>query len=132
MSADAQRFAQKVLDGLAGAGLYTDRAVGAAGGPSTSSMTMLRKVAKGEIGMAEPREPTWSNIDKAARWEPGSARRVWFGEEPVGALSEDDDFVASPGERVPAGVTNDEVLRELRAMQRRIDELSERLANPGQ
>lgn len=129
MSADAQRFAQVVLDGLAAAGLFTDRAIGSAGGPSTSTMTLLRKVARGEISMSEPREPTWSNIDKAAGWEPGSARRVWAGSEPVGGSTEDDTYVASPGARAISGVTNEEVLRELREMQQRIDELSRRLAN---
>jgi len=131
MSPNPERFAQIVLAAFADAGLHTDAQIIKAGGPSTSTMTTFRKVAdpENEATMGEPREPTWSKVDAAAGWESGSARRVWAGEDPVGGAKQDADYVASPGDRKPAGVTNDEVLRELRAMQQRIEELSQRLAD---
>jgi hypothetical protein len=91
MPANAQQFARRVLDAFVEAGIATDALVGAAGGPSTSTMTKLRKVAVGEDTMPEPREPTWSKIDKAAGWLPGSARRVWHGAEPTPMAEEHGD-----------------------------------------
>lgn len=130
MSSNPQRFAQMVLKAFADRELYTDPQIIKAGGPSTSQMTLIRKVADPEKNwtMNEPREPTWSKVDTAAGWVSGSARKVWNGgdPEPVGT-PEQDEFVASPGARKTPGVTNDEVLRELRAMQQRIEELSRRL-----
>lgn len=52
----------------------------------------------------------------------------WWG-EPVGGGDQDRDYVASPGATEVPGVTDAEVLQELRDMQRRLEELSERLAN---
>lgn len=82
MFSDAQRFATAVLEAFRHAGYATDAQVVAAGGPSTTTMTKLRKVAAGAADMVEPREPTWSKIDKAAVWRPGTARRIWAGEDP--------------------------------------------------
>lgn len=47
---------------------------------------------------------------------------------PVGPQEQDAGYVASPGERAQAGVTDDEVLREIRAMRDDVRELSERVA----
>lgn len=85
MSADAQRFAQVVLAAFETAGRTTDTAVNRAGGPSTSTMTKLRKAAEGAATLSEPRSPTWEAIEAAANWPPGTARRVWAGGE-VGEL----------------------------------------------
>lgn len=48
--------------------------------------------------------------------------------DPVGG-PEQDAFVASPGELTEAGVSNDELLREIRAVRRDQLELSQRVAN---
>lgn len=81
MSADVQRFAQVVLSAFRTAGRSTDSEVSRAGGPSTTTMTKLRAAAKGEP-LAEPRSQTWTAIERAANWPPGSARSVWEGGEP--------------------------------------------------
>lgn len=77
MSSNAQRFAAEVLAAFRAAGHYTDQEVGDAGGPSTTTMTKLRKVAEGEGEMPEPRGDTYKKIDAAAEWMPGSARALW-------------------------------------------------------
>lgn len=78
MSSNAQRFAKAVLDAFKAAGAYTDKEVGDAGGPSTTTLTTLRKVASGErSSMSEPRSDTLRKIDRAAHWETGSARALW-------------------------------------------------------
>lgn len=81
MSADAQRFAHLVLSAFEAAGRTTDAQVGAAGGPSTSTMTKLR-AARGGGPLAEPRSTTWTAIERAANWPPGAARAVWAGGDP--------------------------------------------------
>lgn len=83
MSADVQRFATIVLRAFEDAGRTTDHEVGLAKGPSTSTMTKLRKAAEGTATMAEPRSQTWTAIESAANWPPGTARRVWNGGEPA-------------------------------------------------
>jgi hypothetical protein len=83
MSPDPQRFARRVLAAFTAAGNRTEAQIAKAEGPSTSTMTKLRKVAEGERSMTEPREPTWTKIENAARWQPGSARLVWEGGDPV-------------------------------------------------
>lgn len=94
----SQRFAQRVLAAFREAGNRTDAQVIQAKGPSTSTMTKLRKVAEGEEEMTQPREPTWTNIDSAANWPDGTARRVWDDPDvsttqtgPVGGNPDDDD-----------------------------------------
>lgn len=83
MSSNAQRFAAAVLAAFKAAGHYTDQEVGDAGGPSTTTLTKLRKVADEGASMPPPRSDTLKKIDKAADWEPGSARELWqFGTSP--------------------------------------------------
>lgn len=77
MSSNAQRFASTVLAAFRAAGHYTDQEVGDAGGPSTTTMTKLRKVSESEGDMPEPRGDTYKKIDAAAEWAPGSARALW-------------------------------------------------------
>lgn len=74
-----QRFAALVIAGFREAGHSSDADVVAAGGPSTTFMTKLRKVAKGEEDMPQPRGDTMRRIEVAAQWPPGVARRVWDG-----------------------------------------------------
>lgn len=45
----------------------------------------------------------------------------------VGGVGDADDFVSAPGERVEAGVSNQQVLEEIRAMRRRMEELEKRM-----
>jgi hypothetical protein len=78
-----QRFAKIVLAAFKTAGRHTDEEVGDADGPSTSTMSKLRKVALGESLMATPRGDTYKRIDTAAKWERGSAREVWAGGDPT-------------------------------------------------
>lgn len=77
MSSNAQRFAVAVLDGFKAAGHYTDDEIGEAGGPSTTTLTKLRKVAADGGDMPPPRGDTLRKIDRAAGWMPGSARALW-------------------------------------------------------
>lgn len=101
MPADPQAFAQRVLDAFTARGHVTDALIEAADGPSTSTMTKLRKVAKGIETMPYPREPTWSKIDRAAGWQRGSARGLWFGRDPRPQLSEaEENFLAASMEDV--------------------------------
>lgn len=78
MSTDEQHFATQVLAGFRDAGRHTDAEVVAAGGPSTSFLTNLRKVAAGEGTMPAPRGDTLRRIDRATDWKPGSARELWL------------------------------------------------------
>jgi len=82
MSSNAGRFASVVLAAFDAAGRTTDAAVGAAGGPSTTTMTKLRGAALHGGDLAEPRSQTWAAIERAANWPAGSARLVWQGEDP--------------------------------------------------
>lgn len=77
MSSNAQKFAATALDAFKAAGHYTDQEVGNAGGPSTTTMTLLRKVANGSSEMREPRSDMLKKIDAAAGWPVGSARLLW-------------------------------------------------------
>lgn len=77
-----QEFATAVLEAFRQAGVRTDTDVAQAKGPSTSTMTKLRKAAKGEADMPQPRKPTMEAIERTARWAPGSAERVWDGGDP--------------------------------------------------
>lgn len=79
MSSDAQRFARLVLGAFAAAGRTTDAEIVKAGGPSTSTMTKIRATAEDGAPLAEPRQPTWQKIERAANWPVGSAQKVWFG-----------------------------------------------------
>ncbi len=81
----SQVFAMKVLDAFRAAGRLTDTEVAAAGGPSDSYMTSLRKAAQGDLLLPEPRGNTQKAIESAARWAPGSTLKVWQGEEPTPA-----------------------------------------------
>jgi hypothetical protein len=84
VSAKQQRFAQVVLKAFVDAGRATDKEVGEAGGPSTSTMTTLRKVARGGGTMRDPRPDSLRKIERAARWTTGSARALWeTGAEPT-------------------------------------------------
>lgn len=115
--------------------------VQAAGGPSNTTQTNIENAV---IKTLTPN--TAKKIDRGLQWLPGSALRIWRGEGGpvvaeaglvdgahleltghVGGPSEDGEYVAAPGARIEGGLTDDEVLRELRAMQQRIAELSERL-----
>lgn len=89
-----QEFARVVLEAFKAAGVTTDTEVAQAKGPSTSTMTKLRKAAKGKSNLPRPRRPTLEAIERAAGWAPGSAARVWEGGEPEPA----------PPPPLPAGV----------------------------
>lgn len=83
MSSDPKQFALRVLQGFKDAGHHTDEEIGGAGGPSTTTLTKLRKVAEEGSHLAALRGDTLRKIDKAADWTPGSARALWMnGAEP--------------------------------------------------
>lgn len=96
MSADEQRFARIVLAAFEAAGRTSDQLVGRAEGPSTSTMTKLRKAAEGTGTLAEPRSQTWAAIEKAANWPAGSARLVWEGADPPSVLPEGTRHLGNP------------------------------------
>lgn len=77
MSSDPQHFATTVLQAFRDAGLHTDQEIVDAGGPSTTTLTKLRKVAQGSEVMPEPRGDTLRKVDRAVHWQPGSARALW-------------------------------------------------------
>lgn len=78
MSTDhAQEFAAAALQAFDDRGLSTDDQVRRAGGPSNTTMTALRKAARGELGMKEPRSDMLRRIEEAAGWRPGDARKLW-------------------------------------------------------
>lgn len=72
-----QHFAKTALAAFDERGLTTDEMVRFAGGPSNTTMTVLRKVARGETTMKEPRSDTARRIERAAYWKPGSVRELW-------------------------------------------------------
>lgn len=85
MSTDSQKhFASAVLAAFEKRGLTTDEMVRYAGGPSNTTMTVLRKVARGETTMKEPRSDTAARIEQAAYWTAGSVVSLWReGKEPA-------------------------------------------------
>lgn len=101
------RWASTVIGRLAELGLTTDAKVGAAGGPSTSTMTAYRAIAEGRRGgLAEPRDDTFGKIDYVCQWEPGSARRLWFeGAQPGHARPSTN--VSTPAGLIEFEVSND-------------------------
>lgn len=124
MSSNAQHFATVVLSAFRSAGHYTDQEVGDAGGPSTTTMTTLRKVAGGETGMSAPRGDTLRKIDQAARWQTGSARALW---ESGAAPLADDPFVLDRIERERSRQTENDRDRWVQTLSDRILELEERV-----
>ena len=89
MSSQSQRYAARVLQGLRDAGLYTDAAVGDVNGPSTSTLTKYRAAAADPSHeLARPRGDVLDAVDRACRWERGSARNLWEnGAEPTPAVT---------------------------------------------
>lgn len=77
MSSQSQRFAERVLSAFRDAGCVTDAEVAAAGGPSTTTMTKIRKAAEGTLALDRLRSDTLRAIDSAAMWEVGSAAALW-------------------------------------------------------
>lgn len=78
-----QDFARRVLAAFKDAGHYTDDEVKDAGGPSSTTMTKLRKARDGQE-MDEPRGDVHRRIDTAAGWQIGSSRMLWHkGQEPT-------------------------------------------------
>lgn len=89
MTSQSQEFAEAVLAGFVAAGLHTDAEIVKAGGPSTTTLTLFRKVAHGYGEMSKPRNPTWGRIDTAAGWPAGTARALWEGRpRPVAAMGD--------------------------------------------
>lgn len=76
MSASPTEFAQQVLAAFRAAQLHTNEEIAKAGGPSTTTITKLRKAAEGG-GMVRPRGDTMRRIDAAAGWRDGSAMVLW-------------------------------------------------------
>lgn len=88
MSANAQRFAEEVLAAFRAARLFSGVEIAKAGGPSTTTITNLRKAAKGEVELPKPRNDTMRRIEAAAGWRDGSANVLWdTGELPDAELS---------------------------------------------
>lgn len=78
MSSEQQVFAKRALEAFAAAGHTTDQEVAAAGGPSSTTMTTLRKIADGKLRVARLRSDTLKGIDAAAGWTPGTAKASWL------------------------------------------------------
>lgn len=78
MSSEQRRFAQRVLEAFAASGRTTDQEVATAGGPSSTTMTTLRKLADGTTRVARLRSDTLRRIDAAAGWAEGTAKAAWI------------------------------------------------------
>lgn len=92
----AQRFARIVLAAFQAAGRPVDSEVAAAGGPSTTFMTALRKARDG-AAIKMPRNDTMRRIDAAASWPPGTALKVWDGATPPDPTRADYIWTSPPG-----------------------------------
>jgi hypothetical protein len=81
-----EKFRDTIIERADQLGLTSDDKVKAAGGPSSSTMTKLRRADP-----TTPRGDTFDRLDKALQWTGGSARRLWFtGVTPsVGAIPQD-------------------------------------------
>lgn len=103
---------------------WTQLDVYARGGPSNSKLT--------EIEDARPPSPsraTMRKLDVGLGWVAGSTKACLAGGEPtVGGDPQDADYVSSPGPRVEPGVSDAEVLAEVRAMRERLEALERRLS----
>ena len=108
----SKRFAEAVLDAFRAAGRLTDAEVVAAGGPSDSYMTSLRKAAQGDLLLAQPRGHTQRRIERAAGWGPGSTLKVWEGGEPTLASATPPPVMWGGGDMVPA-VSDQELIQRL-------------------
>ncbi len=76
-----------------------------------------------------PKVGTQGRIEKALGWPPGSIRQIGNGSDPeaVGALLQDADYVAAPGDdHGEQEVTNAQLLAEMRAMREAIERLANR------
>ena len=74
---DAERLRSYIEDRIKLLGLTNDK-IAAAGGPSTTKMSQLRKASP-----TPPRGDVYDKLDRGLYWKPGSARRVaLFGGEP--------------------------------------------------
>lgn len=102
--ASTKRFARVVLDRFRSLGLEHDDEVADAGGPSSTTMTKIRAAREGRGDLPRPRRDAARRIEAAARWAPGSARRVYDGGDP----DELDDL--------PPHVDVDEVVQLLEAL----------------
>lgn len=69
-----EQFRDTIVDRAEELGLTSDEKVKAAGGPSSSTMTKIRRADP-----TTPRGDTFDRLDKALQWIGGSARRLWFG-----------------------------------------------------
>lgn len=84
MSSKHQDFAKRVLEAFAAAGCHTDKEVAEFGGPSSTTMTSLRKAAVDGSDFPSLRSDTLRRIDRAAMWRPNGARELWLnGTEPT-------------------------------------------------
>lgn len=71
MSSQREWFRDGVLARADELGLTSDALIGAAGGPSTSTMTKIRALA------TDPRGDVLRKLDAALQWPAGSAHRLW-------------------------------------------------------
>lgn len=87
MSQESKRFARIVLARFKELGFEHDDEIADAGGPSSTTMTNVRKAERdAAYTLPRPRRDSAKRYDRAARWEVGSARRVYDGGEPTPIL----------------------------------------------
>lgn len=90
-----------------------------------------RKTLKAFIdGDRWPQMGTLGRIEGALGWEPGRIAGMLRGDlqTTVGGPTQDDAYVAAPGEAAPQNVSNADVLAEVRAMREDVNALSRRVA----
>lgn len=89
-----------------------------------------------------PKIGTQGKIEKALGWPAGTIRQIGNGgladktlidsqTSAVGGDTQDADFVAAPGPHTTGGISDDEVLRVLDAVQGQIDQLRRRMEGRG-
>lgn len=106
-----RRFARLFIEAFKRAGHQTSEEIAAAGGPSTSWMSVARAVASGNTPFPHELKPaTFRKIDSAAKWPDGTALRVYEGAEPP---DRDVPVGAGVDPGVLADLTDDETAKVL-------------------
>lgn len=104
MSSKHQEFARQVLEAFAAAGCHTDKEVAEMGGPSSTTMTMLRKAAVDGSEFPKLRSDTLRRIDRAAMWLSNGARDLWLnGTAPTTQTRYPSPLTGEVGPRQPKG-----------------------------
>lgn len=126
-TADQQRATQAVAAWLAAHGRNNAWLVAKTGLDSGTVGDFLN-------GKRWPKIGNQGKVERALGWEPGTIRAVANGDPPppVGGDDQDASYVAAPGDRVddPNNITMADLMSEIRAVRRELDEIKRRRGEP--